>query len=171
MPKNTQGGSKYKKGANSESSTSKKSKKLFNDLLEDLCGSEEDMQGIHFGKVVKKLGEGRMEVIYIFNDRLETVRAPIKGSIRGRGKRDAWVEVGTFVVLNETGLAGCMSHEIVMPLTSQQVTLLRKQNNIDERLFEKTETTMGEEGIEFEDTEEPEEEVKEEEEELDIDRI
>lgn len=171
MPKNTQGGSKYKKGANSESSTSKKSKKLFNDLLEDLCGSEEDMQGIHFGKVVKRLGEGRMEVIYIFNERLETVRAPMKGSIRGKGKRDAWIDVGTFVVLNETGLSGCMSHEIVMPLSSQQVQMLRKNNNIDERLFEKTETTMGEEGIEFEEDIQEEQEVSGKEEEIDIDKI
>ena len=75
----------------------------------------------------------------------------MKGSIRGRGKKDAWVDVGSFVVLNETGLAGSMSHEIVMPLTPPQIAQLRKDGAIDERLFEKTSAESGEaDGIEFE---------------------
>jgi len=149
MPKNLQGGSKHKKGSNSESSTSKKTKRMFENILSDLQGDELD--GVHFGKVIRKLGEGRMEVIFIADDRLETVRAPMKGSIRGRGKKDAWVDVGSFVVLNETGLAGSMSHEIVMPLTPPQIAQLRKDGAIDERLFEKTSAESGEaDGIEFE---------------------
>ena len=149
MPKNLQGGSKHKKGSNSESSTSKKSKKLFDNILSDL--QDEDLDGVHFGRVVRKLGEGRMEVIFIANERLETVRAPMKGSIRGRGKKDAWVDVGSYVVLNETGLTGSMSHEIVMPLSPVQIAHLRKEGVMDERLFEKTNTEGGEaDGIEFE---------------------
>lgn len=148
MPKNLQGGSKHKKGSNSESSTSKKSKKLFDNILSDL--QDEDLEGVHFGRVTRKLGEGRMEVIFIANERLETVRAPMKGSIRGRGKKDAWVDVGSYVVLNETGLVGSMSHEIVMPLSPIQITQLRKEGVMDERLFEKTNTEGGEgDGIEF----------------------
>jgi len=92
-----------------------------------------------------------MEVIFIANERLETVRAPMKGSIRGRGKKDAWVDVGSYVVLNETGLTGSMSHEIVMPLSPVQIAHLRKEGVMDERLFEKTNTEGGEaDGIEFE---------------------
>lgn len=148
MPKNLQGGSKHKRGSNSESSTSKKSKRLFDDILSDLRDDNSDIAGVHFGRVMKKLGEGRMEVIFIDEDRLETVRAPMKGSIRGRGKKDAWVDVGTYVILNETGLVGSMSHEIVMPLTPQQLAQLRKEGAIDERLFEKTVMDV-DEGIEF----------------------
>ena len=138
MPKNLQGGSKHKKGSNSESSTSKKTKRMFENILSDL--QDEDLDG-----------EGRMEVIFIADERLETVRAPMKGSIRGRGKKDAWVDVGSYVVLNETGLTGSMSHEIVMPLSPVQIAQLRKEGVMDERLFEKTNTEGGEgDGIEFE---------------------
>lgn len=174
MPKNLQGGSKHKKGSNSESSTSKKNKRLFGNLLSDIYDGE-DTEGVHIGRVIRKLGEGRMEVMFIANERLETVRAPMKGSIRGRGKKDAWVDVGSFVILNETGLAGSMSHEIVMPLTAQQVTQLRKEGVIDERLVEKISAESGEgDGIEFE-APTPEEKAKEEEDkpaqEIDIDTI
>jgi hypothetical protein len=117
MPKNLQGGSKHKKGSNSESSTSKKNKKLFDNLLSDIY-DEEDIDGIHIGKVAKKLGDGRMEVEYFEKDRLVIVKAPMKGSIRGRGKKDAWVDVGSFVILNETGVVGTMAYEIVMPFAA-----------------------------------------------------
>ena len=151
MPKNLQGGSKHKKGSNSESSTSKKSKRLFENILSDLQDDDSDITGVHFGRVIRKLGEGRMEVMFIANERLETVRAPMKGSIRGRGKKDAWVDVGSYVVLNETGVVGSMSHEIVMPLSPVQIAQLRKEGVMDERLFEKTTTENGEgDGIEFE---------------------
>ena len=172
MPKNLQGGSKHKKGSNSESSTSKKNKRLFSNLLSDIY-DEEDTEGVHIGRVIRKLGEGRMEVMFIANERLETVRAPMKGSIRGRGKKDAWVDVGSFVILNETGLTGSMSHEIVMPLTAQQVAQLRKEGVLDERLVEKINTESGEgDGIEFETViEKKEEEEDKPAEEIDIDTI
>jgi len=146
---------------------------MFENILSDL--QDEEIDGVHFGRVVRKLGEGRMEVIFIANERLETVRAPMKGSIRGRGKKDAWVDVGSYVVLNETGLTGSMSHEIVMPLSPVQVAHLRKEGAMDERLFEKTSTQGGEgDGIEFETVVEEKKKDEEEEkpaQEIDIDTI
>jgi hypothetical protein len=163
MPKNVQGGSKHKKGSNSESSTSKKNKKLFDNLLSDIYG-DEDIGGIHIGRVAKKLGDGRMEVEYFENGRLETVKALMKGSIRGRGKKDAWVDLGAFVILNETGVMGTMAFEIVMPLDPHQVARLKKEGLVDEHFFEKT-TNGGD--IEFEAPEKKEEEEKE----INIDNI
>jgi hypothetical protein len=146
-----------------------KNKKLFNNLLADIR-DDEDIDGIIVGRVMRKLGDGRMEVDFIKNDRLETEKARMKGSIRGRGKRDAWVDVGSYVVLNETGLTGSMSYEIVMPLSPIQVAHLRKEGVMDERLFEKTSTEGGEaDGIEFETV--AAEEKKEPAQEIDIDTI
>jgi hypothetical protein len=146
MPKNTQGGSKHKKGSNSESSTSMKNKKLFNNLLADVR-DDEDIDGILVGRVMRKLGDGRMEVDFIKNDRLKTEKARMKGSIRGRGKKDAWVDVGSYVILNETGVDGALALEIVMPLNPDQVKVLKKEGLISEHL-----TVKGVEendGIEF----------------------
>jgi hypothetical protein len=165
MPKNLQGGSKHKKGSNSESSTLKKNRKLFNNLLADI-NEGDDINGIHVGRVMRKMGDGRMEVDYIDEDRLKTVSARMKGSIRGRGKKDAWVDVGSFVILNYTGVEGSLAYEIVMPLDAKQVAELRKEGMISEHLLEKKVEDEG--GIEFEETQAVED-VKDKE--IDIDTI
>ena len=123
-----------------------KNKKLFNNLLADIR-DDEDIDGILVGRVMRKLGDGRMEVDYIKNDRLETEKARMKGSIRGRGKKDAWVDVGSYVILNETGVDGALALEIVMPLNPDQVKVLKKEGVISEHLCVKE--VEDNDGIEF----------------------
>jgi hypothetical protein len=147
-----------------------KNKKLFNNLLADIR-EDEDIDGILVGRVMRKLGDGRMEVDFIKNERLETEKARMKGSIRGRGKRDAWVDVGSYVILNETGVDGALALEIVMPLNPDQVKVLKREGLISENLCVKE---VGDnDGIEF-DSGAKEEEVEVEpqpERELNIDNI
>jgi hypothetical protein len=123
-----------------------KNKKLFSNLLADIR-DDEDIDGILVGRVMRKLGDGRMEVDFIKNDRLETEKARMKGSIRGRGKRDAWVDVGSYVILNETGVDGALALEIVMPLNPDQVKVLKKEGVISEHLCVKE--VEDNDGIEF----------------------
>lgn len=139
-----------------------KNKKLFNNLLADIR-DDEDIDGILVGKVMRKMGDGRMEVDYIKNERLETEKARMKGSIRGRGKKDAWVDVGSYVILNETGVDGALALEIVMPLNADQVKVLKKEGLISEHLAVKE--VEDNDGIEFDSG------VKEEEKEINIDNI
>jgi hypothetical protein len=147
-----------------------KNKKLFNNLLADIR-DDEDIDGILVGRVMRKMGDGRMEVDYIKNERLETEKARMKGSIRGRGKKDAWVDVGSYVILNETGVDGALALEIVMPLNPDQVKVLKREGLISENLCVKE---VGDnDGIEF-DSGAKEEEVEVEpqpERELNIDNI
>ena len=124
-----------------------KNKKLFSNLLADIR-DDEDIDGILVGRVMRKLGDGRMEVDFIKNDRLETEKARMKGSIRGRGKRDAWVDVGSYVILNETGVDGALALEIVMPLNPDQVKVLKREGVISEHLCVK-EVGGKTDGIEF----------------------
>jgi hypothetical protein len=94
----------------------------------------------------------------------------MKGSIRGRGKKDAWVDVGSYVILNETGVDGALALEIVMPLNPDQVKVLKKEGLISEHL-----TVKGVEendGIEFDaGAKEEEEEDDKPEREFNIDNI
>jgi len=75
-----------------------------------------------------------MEVFYVkkqFNefegDHGEEVTQiiPMRGGLRGRGKKDVWVDPGSLVVLAETGLAQT-THEIVAVFSPAQVARLRK---------------------------------------------
>jgi len=149
MPKNTSGGSKHKKGSNSESSTSKKAKKLFENILSDARDGDVP-DSLHIGKVQRKLGQGRMEVDYVHADRLHTVKALVRGSLSGRGKKDAFVDVGSIVVVVETGMDVGVTHEIMGVLTPQQVKDLREEMDLDPRLFQSENADGAADGIEFE---------------------
>jgi len=136
MPKNTQGGSKHKSGRNSESSTSRKNKTFFEDLMSDIRNSE-SIAGIVFGRVIGREGDGRMEVTYYEDGNGYTVKAPIAGALRGRGKRDAFVDIGTIVVLTVTGMTSGTTHKITYVLTKQQGRKVQDADPslMDERLF------------------------------------
>jgi hypothetical protein len=91
-----------------------------------------------------------MEVFYIrkqFNEYegehgVEVTQiVPMRGGLRGRGKKDVWVDPGALVVLAETGLAQT-THEIVAVFSAAQVTRLRKlKPEMDARFFAEANAT------------------------------
>jgi hypothetical protein len=96
-----------------------------------------------------------MEVFYIrkqFNEfegehGVEVTQiVPMRGGLRGRGKKDVWVDPGALVVLSETGLAQT-THEIVAVFSAAQIAKLRKlKPDMDSRFFAETGTTQEDEG-------------------------
>jgi hypothetical protein len=90
---------------------------------------------------------------------------PMRGGLRGKGKKTVWVDLDSLVMIAETGLAGT-THEIVAVFSPEQVTRLRKLNpDMDERYFLKSSSdTSG-------NTDDLFEEGEEEEGEVDIDNI
>jgi hypothetical protein len=63
---------------------------------------------------------------------------PMRGGLRGRGKKDVWVDPGALVVLAETGLAQT-THEIVAVFSPAQIARLRKvRPGMDARFFAET---------------------------------
>jgi len=156
MPKNTQGGNKHKSGRNSESSTVRRNKRFFDDLLSDVRAAD-NLEGILFGRVIGRKGDGRMEVTYYDSDKNgHTVNVPITGALRGRGKRDAFVDIGTIVVLTDIGLDSGTTHKITAVLSKLQAKQLQKESPslLDDRLFLVPEGTSGAGGEDiFESTE------------------
>jgi hypothetical protein len=134
MPKNTTGGKGHRSGQNSESNTSVKNRKIFDDLIDDIRKGE-DLSGVYIGRVTRKLGDGRMEVIYFEEGRMETIKAVLKGSLRGRGKRDAFVDLNSIVMLNHLGVDSGTTFEIMNSFTPEQISILKKETVLDDRLF------------------------------------
>lgn len=134
MPKNTTGGKGHRSGQNSESNTSMKNRKIFDDLIDDIRKGE-DINGVYIGRVTRKLGDGRMEVIYFEEGRMETIKAVLKGSLRGRGKRDAFVDLNSIVMLNHLGVDSGTTFEIMNVFTPEQINIFKKENVLDDRLF------------------------------------
>ena len=63
------------------------------------------------------------------------LQAPLRGGMRGKGKKSVWVDIGSLVIVAETDLGG-KTHEIVAVMTPEQVARYRKiKPNADARLF------------------------------------
>jgi hypothetical protein len=93
-----------------------------------------------------------MEVMY-FNYRGEAclIQAPLRGGLRGKGKKTVWVDIDSLVVLAETELGG-KTHEIIAVMSPEQVSQYRKVvPGADPRLFVKggLEGDQRDDGIEF----------------------
>lgn len=173
MTKNTTGG-KHKGRKNGEGNTARKNRTMVEAFISDIR-SEGKCEQIYVGRVIQRVGDGRMTVFYTHEGKPYTIIAPIKGSLRGRGKSQARIEVGSVVMVSETGLGGSHAYEIVAVMTDAQVDLLRSEMDLDPRILAKDVNdadalkkginTDG--GFEFE----YEQEKPEEEEELDIEAI
>jgi hypothetical protein len=93
-------------------------------------------------------------------------QAKIKSSMRGRGKRSVWIDIGSIVIVAEMDLVGL---EIEAVIEQQDLDQLKKTMKLDQRLLaidntdEKSlmSTVAQEDGFEFE----------QEEKELDVDKL
>jgi hypothetical protein len=184
MPRNTTGGSGHKAQRNSEGSKARNNRCLVDDLLEDIKNGE-DVHDVHVARVTKRMGCGRMEVFYLdevvdekktdnwltgeksvtrkVEQKVVQQIVPMRGGLRGKGKKTVWVDLDSLVMIAETGLAGT-THEIVAVFSPEHVARLRRlKPDMDERYFLKgtTEAAVAESGFEFE----------KEHEEVDIDNI
>lgn len=162
MPRNVTGGSGHRSQRNSESNKTKSNNKIIDAFIEDSSTAAPD--GVFVGRVMRRLGSGFMEIFYTRNVTIENkmrsedtlVRAPLKGGMRGRGKKDVWVDVGSVVVLADTGLGGT-PWKIVGVLSDTQIARYRTVcPHADPRLFIKAspEEVTAEGGIEFAEDEE-----------------
>lgn len=186
MPRNTTGGSGHKAQRNSEGSKARHNREFIDDLLDDYRKGEKT-DGVYVGRVIRRMGCGRMEVFYIKDvvdkddeeslayslEPTATKKAPkvrkqdvqqiipMRGGLRGKAKKTVWVDIDSLVMIAETGLAGA-THEIIAVFSPEQVATYRRfKPDADERLFLKggaEAAAANQDAIVF-DTEAPDEEV------------
>lgn len=145
MPRNNTGGSGHRAQRNSESNKEKHNRTLIDDWLDDIRLNR-GTEGIFIGRVSKRLGNGRMEVI----NKETTYNIPLRGGMKGRGRKDVWVDVGSVILFAETFLGG-FTHEIVAVLTPNHIKRYRELvPDADPALFVvQAETAQQEDGFEF----------------------
>jgi hypothetical protein len=104
-----------------------------------------------------------MEVFYQDEKKHDVLRiVPMRGGLRGKGKKSVWVDTDSLVMVAETGLGGA-THEIVAVFSELQVERLKRlRPNTDPRLFlkEKAAEELDDGFI-----------IREEEDEVDVDAI
>jgi hypothetical protein len=79
------------------------------------------------------------------------VHAPLRGGLRGRGKKDVWIDVGSVVLLANTGLGGT-PWKIMSVFNEKQIARYQEiMPAADKRIFARAATDAPTEdgGIEF----------------------
>lgn len=166
MPKNITGGSAHKAQRNSEGSKARNNRCLVDALLDDIYAGEK-LTDVYVARVMKRMGSGRMQVFYTNNlGNAAEMIVPMRGGLRGKGKKTVWVDTGSLVMVVETGLAG-VTHEIVAVFSEAQVARYKKLvPDADPRMFVKSDIDAtappAEAGFEF---------AAEAEEDVDVDAI
>ena len=167
------------KGAKSGiTGASLKNRKFVQNFLDDLR-KDGVVADVHIARILRKMGNGRMEVFYVDNAKKTAkgavTQAKIPGKFSGRGKRSVWIDVGTFVAVADSGISGSAEFEIVAVFSPDQMRDISKEFNVDPRvlavditdgaqLVSKSVASMGQSaGYEFD--------IIGEEEEVDVDEI
>lgn len=112
----------------------KKSNKFFETFMAE-ARKDSGMEAVYVARVLRKLGNGRLEVFFMdTKDRPKTEHALIRGSFRGRGKHGAWIDINSIVIISETGV-GSAKYMVVSVLDPDQIRMLRKDVELDSRIF------------------------------------
>ena len=158
MPRNTTGGSGHRSQRNSESNKTKANNHLNDSLLDDLL-NDETTDGVHVARVMRRLGSGMMECFFVVDEEIggkvrpvdKLVHAPLRGGLRGRGKKDVWIDVGSVVLLANTGLGGT-PWKIMSVFNDRQIARYQElRPEADKRIFARASTDAPTEdgGVEF----------------------
>lgn len=145
------------RGAAHETNTSKKNNGFFEKYLSDVR-MEGPVKDVYPGRVVRNMGNGRMEVFY--TDQYGSpglANALIRGLFRGKGKHSVNIHVNSVVLIASSGIGGAAQFEIMCLLSPKQITELRRTIDLDARIlaFETTDEEalikgdIQEGGIEF----------------------
>jgi len=114
-----------------------KNKRFIASFMSDVKEGGLATEGVYVARVTNKYGSGRMGVFYMDEDgRPQMVQAIIRGSFRGKGKRDVWIDIGSIVIVATSGIAGSREFEIMSVLTDDDAKQLRREAEIDPRIFD-----------------------------------
>jgi len=132
MPPQKNAGAKASKRV---SNVQNKSKRLINAYLDDLTRGS-DVSDVYVARVIGRLGNGRMNVFYIGEEKVPfTVQAIIRGTFRGKAKRSVWIDVGSIVMIADSGIDGSARYEIIAVLSQSDIDSIRHEMEVDPRIL------------------------------------
>jgi hypothetical protein len=123
------------KSVKRESGVVLKNRKFVSAFLEDMR-EESDTSDIYIARVLKKMGNGRMEVFYVDSKQHpHVVQSIIRGSFRGKGKRSVWIDENSIVIIADSGIGGSGEFEIMALLSPDEMHEIKKIKEVDARIF------------------------------------
>jgi hypothetical protein len=111
-----------------------KSSPVVRDYINDIV-NKENLDGVHIARVLKKLGDGRVEVVYCVGERGVISQVIIPGRFRGRAKHSSFVDMNSFLLISETGVSGPASLEMIALIDETELEKIKAVVNIDKRVL------------------------------------
>jgi hypothetical protein len=120
---------------NKKKTFANKSDPVIRDYIEDLRAK--DTEHVHLARVLKYNGDGRVEVVYCIGEKGVIAQAIIPGRFRGKAKYSSLVDVGSFLLLGETGVVGSNALEMIALVSDEQMSKIREVVEVDKRVLAK----------------------------------
>lgn len=135
MPPQKQSGNR---GAKRETSATRKNREFVQDFLDDMR-KEGGVEDVYIGRVLRRMGDGRMEVFYTEKvkneDKGRVTQAKIPGKFSGKSKHSVWIDAGSFVAIANTGVSGACAFEIMAVFTPDQMRDIAREFKLDPRIM------------------------------------
>ena len=110
-----------------------KSDPIVRNYIEDL--RNKDTEHVHIARCLKRLGDGRVEVVYCIGEKGIIAQVIIPGRFRGRAKHSSFVDVGSFLLIAETGVTGPTALEMIALISHAQLDMIKSVVEVDKRVL------------------------------------
>jgi len=120
---------------NKKKTFANKSDPVIRDYIEDLRAK--DTEHVHIARVLKFNGDGRVEVVYCVGEKGIIAQVIIPGRFRGKAKYSSLVDVGSFLLIGETGVSGPASLEMMALISDEQMDKIKNVVDVDKRILAK----------------------------------
>lgn len=113
-----------------------KNSRFIQSYLDDIH-KEGHAEDVYVARVISRLGNGRMDVFYLDATKCpQTTQAIIRGSFRGKGKRSVWIDVGSIIMIADSGIPGSAEFEIMAILDQNDLNNLKREITVDPRILD-----------------------------------
>ena len=112
-----------------------KSDPVVRNYIEDL--RKNDTEHVHLARCLKRLGDGRVEVVYCVGEKGNIAQVIIPGRFRGRAKHSSFVDAGSYLLIAETGVSGPAALEMIALVSDVQLEKIQEVVEVDKRLLSK----------------------------------
>jgi hypothetical protein len=81
---------------------------------------------IYVARVIKNLGNARIEVVYSHNEKVFVGQAKIPGRFTGRAKKSMMASPGTFILVAKTDVVGALALEMMAIVSREDVAKIQE---------------------------------------------
>jgi hypothetical protein len=113
---------------------------------------------IYVARVIKTLGNARIEVVYSHDEKVFVGQAKIPGRFTGRAKKTMMVSPGAFILVAKTGVIGALALEMMAIVSREELAKIEElvpvHSNVTSAVTDtadlQTRTTAKDDGFVFE---------------------